>query len=269
MRFLFCLLLALAGFLSSPAQMTGPAAFNGWKPYSNMQDPSAAIYNPAALAAADRLSVSLSTERRFMLISSADISALIPHSGGAFLGRMRFSGQTYHSQAEVGLGYGQKLTEVVRIGIQLGYLMDRMPGYSTTGTPVTEAGIVLKLTDRLITGMHMRKLVSLSGKAALSGDLYEAGIGYEFSKHFATALVIRKQQHRKVACQGGVDYAPGQAVFFSLGFTSDEGGWQFGSGIRRARYNAVAWLTMHPQLGISPGITITFHHKRKDHASVK
>lgn len=224
--------------------------------------------NQAALANSNRFMAGLFGERRFLLNELAIYQAAIvmPTKAGSFGFNGNYFGYADCQEMQAGLAYGRKITDKVSAGVQFNYLSLNTNGYGNTGVVNVEAGVLFQVTPQLIFGLHSYNPNSVSiGKddEERLPSIYTVSLGYETSDKFFAGLEIKKQEDLPVSVNVGLQYQFDQQFFARVGMTSGNSVFYVGAGVQLRDFRLDATASVHPHLGVTPGLMLLFKGKSK------
>ena len=240
------------------------AAFTRLNTYSGLHANAFSFtVNQAALNAVKNLSAGVYGERRFLLneISLYSAAVVLPTSSGCFGIKGDYFGGVSYNETGLGLAYGKKLGDKIDIGVQFNYYSFRATGYGSASSINAEGGMIVHITDALNFGVHLYNptgvRIGKTGEEKLPA-IYSAGFGYDVSKKFFIGCEIEKTEDQPVAVNTGLQYYFDEKLFASAGMASAASAYYLGFGVvlKNIQLNAVA--SMHPQLGVSPGLLLLF-----------
>lgn len=246
-----------------------PVAANstGFGAYSNTHsDVFSFTANQAALARVNSIAAGVYGERRFMLNELAlyNLAVTLPTQSGNFGFKAVYYGFAQYNETQAALAYGRKLGEKIDVGVQFNYNAVKVAGYGNAGTISFEAGAVIHLTDKLNFGVHINNPVG--GKYNKGDDeklpfVYTAGLGYEASGKFFVSAEIQKEEDQPVNVNAGLQYRFLSQLIARGGIATATSSFWLGLGItvKELRIDAIA--SSHPQLGITPGLMLSYNFK--------
>lgn len=175
-------------------------------------------------------------------------------------------GNSTHYQAEAGLAYARKLTSWVDIGAQFNYYKVKPAGFSSTGTIYFEAGALVHLGEQINIGIHARNPTAAAVghvEEELLPFVYSAGVGYEVSEELFVAGEVQKATGAKAGINTGMQYRFDDRLWARAGFYSASSSYMLavGCGLKDLKLEVVG--SVHPQLGLTPGLQLIFHQKEK------
>ncbi len=230
----------------------------------NFADAFSGSVNQATLAQVQHTSAGIYGERRFMLkeLSNYTAAIVLPSKWGGFGMVARYFGGQHYNDSQIGAGYGRKLGDVVDIGVQFNYNMIRLAGYGSSSAINFEAGVMLHLTPKLHTGLHVYN--PTGGKFGKDGNeklasIYTTGIGYEVSDKFFISADISKEEEKPAAITASMQYSVAKQFFARLGTAAGTGNYFCGLGLQWKVCRADVTATWHPQLGFTPALMLLFN----------
>ena len=237
--------------------------------YSQLQnDPLSFTGNQAALAQTKHSGFGIYSERRFMLkeTSAYSLAAALPTRMGNFGLQLNYSGFKNFSENKIGLAYARGLGKKVNVGVQFNYYGYRVPVYGNASSINFEIGVLIHLTDKLITGVHVYNPVG--GKMGKNGDeklasVYKIGLGYDASENFFISSEVIKEEDKTVRVTAGLLYRFAKQFFAKAGFVSETGSVYGGAGVGWKELRLDISATYHAQLGFSPGILLIMNFKAR------
>jgi hypothetical protein len=226
-----------------------------------------ALQNQAALAYIPAVTAGVSTERRFMLdaISRHTAALAIPVHHGAFGLNYQQSGYSAFREQVLGLAYGRKLGPRVSIGMQIDYLSKVIPLYATASTITFELGCILHLTSQLHAGLHAfnpgsNRFIRLDHEQIPA--IYSAGLGYEVSTAFLVSVAVIQETAIAPATKVMCEYRIIPQLSLQLGICTVPQLNSAAIGLTLQQLYLQLSTNYHPQLGISPAISIIWQLKQ-------
>lgn len=224
--------------------------------------------NQAALAATQKFSAGIYSEKRFLLKELSLYSAAIelPTTSGNFGLKGDYFGNTSYNESGLGLAYARKLGDKIDVGVQFNYYSFTTAGYGRASAITAEGGVIIHLTEGFNAGFHVYNPTGV--KVGKEGDeklpaIYSVGFGYDISPKFFIGAEIEKIETQAANINAGMQYYFDEKLFASAGIASATSAYYlaFGILIKDVEINAVA--SVHPQLGITPGLLLLFHAPAK------
>jgi hypothetical protein len=219
--------------------------------------------NQASLAGITKFSAAFYGERRFMLQDLGQYKAAIaiPSASGNFGIAAGYFGGKFYNESQLGLAYGRKLGKM-DIGAQFNYFGFNSAGYEKTSVINFEGGLILHLNEQLQTGIHIYNPSQfILGKTYQERLplVYSAGIGYDASEVFFLGFAIEKTEDRPASIQAGAEYVFDKKLFARAGVSSGRSLFYIGTGVLLDALKIDITASFHPQLGITPGLTLSYH----------
>jgi hypothetical protein len=235
---------------------------------SNYSDVFSFKNNQAALANISSFTGGLYGEKRFLLqeLSLYEMSIAVPTTSGNFGLTGSYFGNNQNNETGLGFAYGRNLGSKVSVGAQFNYYSVQVAGYGSASSVNFEAGILLHINEQLHTGLHV---YNPTGSNLNKGDqeklpsIYNAGIGYEVSNRFFITAEIEKVEDKPVSVNGGMQYSFDEKLFARTGFASGSSVYYFGLGLALQSFRLDATASIHPQLGVTPGLMLIFKKKEQ------
>jgi hypothetical protein len=240
------------------------AAFTRLSTYSSLHaNAFSFVANQAALGSIKNLAAGIYSERRFLLkeMSLYSAAVAVPTSSGNFGIRGNYFGDVSYNETGLGVAYGRKLGDMIDVGVQFNYYSFKVQGYGSASSINAEGGMIIHLTDALNLGLHIYNPTGVSvgkTKDEKLPAIYSVGFGYDVSKKFFIGAEIEKIEDQPVNVNTGLQYYFDEKLFASAGIASATSTYYLGFGVvlKSIQLNAVA--SVHPQLGITPGLLLLF-----------
>lgn len=244
------------------------AVYNRITAYSNKQaDALSTKTNQASLTNISTISGGVYGERRFMLeeLSLYEAAVAVPTSSGTFGLRGGYFGSSDYNESNIGLAYGRKLGGKVSVGAQFNYYSFSVAGYGHASSINFEVGTLVDVSDQLHVGFHVYNPLGSElnkGEAEKLPAIYTAGLGYDASDKVFIGAEIQKVEGKDIGVNAGLHYGIGSNLFARAGFASANETYYLGLGVLLKNFRLDATASVHPQLGITPGLMLLF--KRND-----
>jgi len=225
--------------------------------------------NQASLAKIEMLSAGIYGERRFLLkeLSLYQAAFALPTGSGSFGLQGSYAGSTEYNETGLGLAYGRKLGSKLDIGAQFNYHAIKVAGYGTASAINFEGGLLFHVTEQFHVGIHF---YNPTGTAFQKNEdeklpaIYTAGLGYEVSNKFFISGEIQKVEDEDLNVNAGMQYSFDEKLFARAGFTSAASSYFLGLGVMLKNFRLDATASVHPQLGITPGLLLLFKGSEKN-----
>lgn len=259
---------AAIGYCQISHSPFGAYAFTTGAYSREFQDAFSIHANIGALSTVEDFSVAVYGERRFMLQATGFYTAIatLPTATGNFAVQADHSGYSNYSESQLGLGYGLALNKNLGIGAKFNYYHLRIPSYHSASAVTFELGSVLRISDQLFTGVSVyNPFRSPLGKntGERIASVYKAGIGYQWSPLFLTQLEVIKESDQVTNIHLGIQYKPIDQVWVRAGVQTDPGSVYFGVGYLYLDFRMDLSVSLHQQLGATPGLQLAYMIKKK------
>jgi hypothetical protein len=222
--------------------------------------------NLGALAAQQRFSAGVYSERRFLLKELATYSAAVVlplPAGNVGFGGNYFGGPLYHD-ASAGLAFGRNLGSNLAVGVQFNYHSIGTAGYGNASTLSADAGLIFRITSQCSAGVQVYNPAGVSwGKdgAEKLPAVYTTGIGYDVSKQVFIGAEAEKTEGQPVSINAGLHYAFAEKLTARAGIRSGPSVYYLGLGIQLKDFRFDATASVHPYLGLTPGLMLLYSPK--------
>jgi hypothetical protein len=268
----FCFLMALsllpATIFSQTFKTPISAAYLGLSAYSTQySDVFSFVNNQAALAQAQHTAIGVYSERRFALaeVNEYTIAAIIPTNKGNFGVSLQYDGFVNYNENQIGIAYGKSLGKKIDVGIQFNYYRYMVRGYGSNSTVNAEIGAIAHLTDKLNAGIHIYNPV---GGRFFKGDekltpIIKTGFGYDASERFYVSAEFEKEENFSPGVNAGAQYQFQKRFFARAGIVSGTSSYYAGAGVAWSNLRLDISCSMHPQLGLSPGLLLIMDFNKK------
>jgi hypothetical protein len=224
--------------------------------------------NQAALASTSSFSAGVFSERKFLLSELNLFSAAfaLPTRSGNFGLQVHHFGNSVYNETQAGLAYARRLSDYIDVGVQFNYYAMRIAGYGNTSAINFEAGAIFHFTDNLHGGVHVYNPTSVTiGKIEEERlpAVYSAGVGYDASESFFITAEIKKTENLPLNVNASIQYKFSERFLARGGIVSGTSVYFFGAGfiLHNTRIDATA--SVHPQLGVTPGLLLVYTKAKK------
>jgi hypothetical protein len=187
----------------------------------------------------------------------------LPFGKGCFaMNANSFGGNDLFTERQFGLAYAMRLSDRVRVGVQLDYLDLRFTeNYGSTSTVTAEAGLQAKLNDALTIGAHIYN----PNQARLGGPydekaptLFNAGLGYQFNRQVLMTAQVEKDIDRDERYRVGIEYRPIEVLYVRTGISTGPVQGHFGAGLHLKKLDIDLAVAAGSQLGTTPMINLNY-----------
>ncbi|MFT3702381.1 MAG: hypothetical protein QM802_08430 [Agriterribacter sp.] len=233
----------------------------------NFSDAFSSVANTAALASIKNFTAGVYGERRFMLAEIGLYSSVIalPTKSGNFALTTQYFGYKAYNETEISIGYGRKVAEKIDVGARFNYHSVRIPAYGNASALNFDIGAIIHITEQLSSGISVHN--PFNSKLGKNSDerlnaVYRAGLGYEFSANFFTAVEVIKEQGTNTSIHAGFQYKPIKQLFARAGIVTGNTSYYFGAGYLYKDLRLDVTVSIHQQLGLSPGLLLLYQFKK-------
>lgn len=219
--------------------------------------------NTAAAARVKTFSAGLYSTRRFGLkdLTSSAVSLLLPTPSGHFGLQVDYFGNTAYNEAAAGLAYARPLGAKAALGVRFNYFSLSAAGYSRSSAVTVDAGVLAQLTPQLQAGIQvcnpMRSSWQKAGTERLP-SVYRAGLGYDVSHQLFVMAEAEKASDRFLGINAGLQYRPAEKLEARVGIQSASSAIYVGFGIQLKQLRCQVTASVHPYLGLSPGLLLLY-----------
>jgi len=219
--------------------------------------------NQANLASLSSFSAGVFSERKFMLneLSLFSAAVALPTTSGNFGLQLHRFGNTSYNEMQAGLAYGRKLNDFVDLGVQFNYYTVNIAGYGKASTVNFDAAAIFHFTDQLHGGIHIyNPAPSKFGKTKEERlpAVYNTGLGFNASENFFVSAEIEKTEDLPISVNASIQYKFADRFLARGGVVSGTSVWFLGTGFIFKNCRVDATASVHPQLGLSPGLLLIY-----------
>lgn len=219
--------------------------------------------NKAALANVQSFSAGLYSERRFLLqeLSLQQLALAIPSTSGNFGISGTYFGAVEQNETQIGLAYGRKLSERINIGTQFNYFTIRTADYGSASGVSMDVALLVALSEQFRAGIQLSN--PYKAKIGKAGEerlpfIYTAGLGYEASENCFITASLEKAEGRTFNIKPALQYYLTNKITASGGIETATTSFYLGFGVSLRSFRLDAVTTVHPQLGVTPGLQFTY-----------
>lgn len=165
-----------------------------------------------------------------------------------------------YRESRVGLAYARRLGDKVELGAQFNYNSRRIAGYGTSAAVSAELGLLLHLSAKLHTGIHLDNPAgSHFGNGRLNvPSIYTMGWGYDLSEQVFLTAEITKEATQPTDTKIGLQYIVIPTVRLrAIIQTLNTSVW-FGAGFTKTAWRLDLYTGHHAQLGMSAGMLLSY-----------
>ena len=233
----------------------------------NFTDVFSCVANPATLGWHSSAGIGVFTEQKFLLeaLKFYVMAAAVPLSNSGIGINAKYYTAGAFNESHVGLAYGKSLGSVA-IGAQFNYSTIQITGYGKEAVFHFDVGTLWQLSEKLFTGLRISNPTGArfgqnkEEKLALSCSF---GLGYEVSKVLFLNTEIIKEEDRSPTILLSLYYSLDDKFFLRAGIATATTSPWIGAGLSWKKMRVDITSSYHPQLGISPGISLIFSGKQK------
>ena len=256
--------------LSQSAKQSLIPAYLKTGPYSNNHtDVFSYSANQAALAKTRSFTAGVFSERKYLLNELSLFSAAfaLPTQSGNFGLQLHHFGNSNYSETQAGIAYGRKLSEYVDVGLQFNYYTMRISGYGNAAAVNFEAGAIFHFTEQFHGGIHVYNPTSSKiGKIEEERipAVFSVGLGYDASENVLVSATMEKTENEDLNVIASIQYKFAERFLARGGVSSAASVFFFGVGFTMQYFRLDATASVHPQLGVTPGLMLIYTKPTKE-----
>jgi hypothetical protein len=173
------------------------------------------------------------------------------------------TGSKLYKESKYGFAYARAFGENISIGIQLNYQRVFIgEGYNQRkGFFTGEVGLQAKVLKNLTLGAHVYN-PTLTKMTDYNNEripvIFKLGLLYRFSEKVFIAVEGEKDLDYKPYLKFGIEYAPVKQVFIRTGISTNPFQNGIGVGLKFGGLKIDVSSTIHPQLGVSPQMGLSY-----------
>lgn len=241
--------------------------YSGFCTYSSIHaDAFSFLNNQAALLPVKNFSAGITSDRRFFLNELSEYQAVVvvPASAGMFGWNGTYFGNMDFHEFSSGLAYAKNMGKT-DIGIQFSYHHLQSKGYTALTSVLAEAGVIFQVNEKLRLGIHVFQPKALKKTQWPQGltETYSMGFGFDASPHFYMGVTMEKTGNNGINVQAGIHYEFAENIFARAGISSATQVYYAGIGFRLRRFRLDVMTSLHPYLGITPGLMLQYFKKEQ------
>jgi hypothetical protein len=222
--------------------------------------------NLGSLGARQSFSAGIYMERRFMLkeLGSFSGAVVLPTGSGNFGWKGDYFGSTAYNESSVGLAYAREMGSKFLLGVQFNYFSLKAAGYGRSSAIGVDAGILLRISSQLATGLQVSNPVSATWAkegAERVPAIYKAGLGYDVSKQVFIGLEAEKVEDQPIGVNAGLHYAVAEKLIARAGVRSAAQLYYLGFGVGLKHFRVDVTVSVHPYFGTTPGMLLHYSSK--------
>ena len=220
-------------------------------------------HNQAVLGQVKQFSIGVNGERKYLLNDLSDYiaSAVLPVKEGAFGFIANRSGSIAYSQSLFAVSFGRKINEWVNIGIQFNYYLTNRMYFGNNSSINADVSLLGKVTEQLYAGIQLHNLIPNAGNKSDQRIPFQisSGLGYAVSKELFLGMMLRKIETEGIDWIPEIDYTINNILSARLGIQSSNSIYYGAVGILLGNYKLEVTSSIHPYLGITPGLGIIYN----------
>lgn len=218
--------------------------------------------NQASLAGFSKTSALIYFEKAYMLETMNMVSALIAlvTGKGNFGVCLDHFGSSLYQQSHVGISYAKKLGKSLSIAPKFNYQVAGNKKYSIIKGLTADLSLLFHLTENLHAGIQF---INPGATLFKTGSeklpvISVMGIGYQVSPMLGISCQLLKRERMTMGFQPGLFYQPIKGLIAKMGLSTNSSSWWLSAGWKFADFKIEILTAMHPQLGLTPAMTIQY-----------
>lgn len=221
--------------------------------------------NQAGLAYVTDISLSAHYQNPFILPenSTKALAIGIPVMKGTIGLDYSLFGYTHFFESRTGLAFGKKFGNRLSAGIQINYLMiHQSADYGNMHALVPEGGMLAQPLDKLYIGFHIFNPVQQhypQHHEQMIPAVLQVGLGYFITDNVFLSVEAEKEKKEKQVIKAGFEYRMIRCFALRLGVSTAEiSRYAMGIGYSFKRIDLDFAVSRHPQLGLTPYVTLAY-----------
>ncbi len=261
---LSCLLYSASAYCQIGSNTAGSRSHGLANASLTLTDAFSAGNNPAGMAGLESASFGISSMSfyGFSDLTNTWFSGAIPTNSGTFGTSFQYLGDPTFNQAKLGLAYGRKLGENVRIGVQFDYCQTRVNEVGTGNAFTFDAGIQFEPIEGLTTAARLFNPVRAAAGEGFAEErlptLFAIGAAYEPSEGMLLLAEAEQSLDNELNIKMGIEVPLVEELVLRGGYMSLPSMFTFGAGVRLKVLHINLAGQFHQQLGISPSLGINY-----------
>jgi hypothetical protein len=225
--------------------------------------------NPALLGNATHFSAGMYSEKLFYIkeFNSVLVNIAIPANHAGFGVSASWSGTTDYSSSLITLGYGKMLGTKMNVGVLFNRYNLHISGYGNLTSVNYKLSAMIHFSNDFHAGISLSNAKNIAADKTNTIPLpavFTMGFGYIVSSLCFTTIQVEKKQSEPVNISAGIHYAFDKKLFARAGFNSSTSVYFTGAGFQWHSATIVLIMSVHPVLGITPGIEFLFQGKKTE-----
>lgn len=220
--------------------------------------------NPAAIANTKGFSASGFAEKRYMLegldLFAAAAAYVLDKSAAAV--SLKYFGNTDYNEMNIAAHYGRSFG---KIGIGISFCYDALSINPVEKQSAITVGVssVWKLSENCYAAVQAKDISLLKQKSTGKASHYRFGFGYRVAPKINTGIEFFKEELRPPQFILNIQYRFEEKYFARIGFISGAPELFAGAGWLHRNIKIEIIARQHSQLGITPGILLTYQNTGK------
>lgn len=262
-----CLPLTALAQFDFPATGARSAAMGGAT--TGLADFWSASDNIAGMAFLNHSTVGLSYQQHYLVKEFPYLNLagniLTRHNGSALL-HYSYHGNTQYNEQQLAGGYAMKVTPKLAFGITANYLHlgCNDPRYDPQNYLSCAVGLQYRPSERCVIGAKVFNPIFVKTRNKWVTDrlpvVFNIGVGYLLTTNLVGTVEVEKNIYQKPTIRMGAEYRFWNLLYCRAGFSTQPNCYGVGIGIYHKRLHADIAAQVHPSLGLSPMLSVTFEN---------
>ena len=264
------LIIALLTTTTAKAQFEFPAisargnAMGGC--ITTLEDYWSSVVNIAGLANFHKIEVGIAFHQNYIInnqsYKSLAISIPTKQIGTAIASYTHYGNATYNEQQLI-MGYAMHISPYVALGVTFNYLHSHIADtyYEPLNAISFSTGIQIYPNDKLIIGGSVFNPIQFTLKhynSTYTPFIFDLGLSYKLFNNFMCAIEFWKRNNFPFTIKVGLEYTIFKFLYARIGFSTSTQIIGFGLGWNNKNYCIDITAQVHPNLGLSPQISMTY-----------
>lgn len=225
--------------------------------------------NQAGIGFLKKYAFGISAKSKFLVkeLTLMDAAVALPTKTGVFGLSVHYAGTSLFSESKVGITFAKSFGDRFSFGLQFDYLNFRISEYGSKNLFTFEAGVQYFLVpEKLLAGAHVNNPLRLTLDEETDEKLptvMRFVLNYSPSKKVSVLAEVEKDLDYAPVFKAGVEYRVVEKFSLRGGFNANPFQAAFGIGLHLKNLTIDAASLFHPQLGVSPHLSLTYAFARK------
>lgn len=231
----------------------------------NLQDIWSTHHNQAGLASLTEIGGGIYYESRFLMreLSLKGGAFALPFEFGTFGVSVTSFGYELYSESKFGLAYAMKLSEKLRMGVQMNYHRTQIAeGFGNASHFTGEIGLQADVTEELSIGAHVYN-PTFTEQAEYNNEkiptAIRLGAQFQFNENFFMAVEGFQNIYDKPGLRVGMEYHVIEQLYLRGGISTAPTLASFGFGLKLKKFFIDVASSYHSTLGFSPQVSLSFN----------